>query len=240
MVHLYAEVPPDEFRNGETYDLSTFAQGNTPIYVVEEASYGDGMGNGTIGIANFHIFEKEHSDLVAFGRGSHNYQAVIYRSDVDPDPKLTELLEKLDAYPFLDEDFHSEVEMDKSSAAVIESFDEISDEIIVPALVRYFDADPDGGDWLEASIETLRKDPPEGDESAYTSRWDQVVDSVFYEMQQWGSGDWFDYHSSSGDASINIQRIQRWLAYQPDDRVKMFLEPALAAINIPDEAMGPI
>jgi hypothetical protein len=253
---LYVDVPPDQFKHGETYSLETsrgYERNKTHVFVIEEASFGDYMGQGLVGIANYKYFKDRFPNLVAFGQGTHGYEAVVIRADVPISEELQTILDGLNDYPILDEGYESEAEMEKETDAVIEEWRDISSEIVRPMLERYLERSSEEGD-LNDDIFELDSIPPQlerwPDESkeefekrkantVYKTEWHHIVDNVFAMMQHDSPGEWFDFDPHSGNATIKFQRIQEWLTRQPDAKIEEYLEPAIDALG-PTGTLSPI
>ena len=92
------------------------------VLVHANLSYGDYAGSGSVGEANVRVVEDmlEEDDeleghLFTVG-GSHGYQAIAIRMN-SRHPEVLGLLERLASYPLLDEEAHSELELERAEEA---------------------------------------------------------------------------------------------------------------------------
>jgi hypothetical protein len=81
-------------------------------------AHGDYCGHGDVGVSNYRSMKEEfgeHKDI-AFISGDYGFQAVIYNT-ATKDEEILDILEKLENYPLIDEDMHSEVTMEWENEA---------------------------------------------------------------------------------------------------------------------------
>lgn len=151
MAEYWVDAAPEDFEYGESYHLRTYGRKGeqTPVKVIPNTDFGDYGGSGTVGMANYKVFEDDYNDKVAFGLSSHGYQAVIIPTDREVDPEVQEAMDSLEDYPLLSDEVHSEVEQEIREKDWDDSgFDDFI-KMLKPLLKERFGLNDDQWDELE-------------------------------------------------------------------------------------------
>jgi hypothetical protein len=107
------EDDPSSVSYGNVHHRET-GWAEVPLYEVSEATGSDYSG-GTHSIANYRVLEEMQNEFpqIVTTYGGYSTYGIVFRLDQGPLPEeLIEVIDALDAYPILDENVMSEVEME--------------------------------------------------------------------------------------------------------------------------------
>ena len=93
-----------------------------PVAMIPYTDSGNYAGSGLVGQSNYRVIKDELAEDIEAGRiievyGSHGFKALYYRTDFPMPVTLANVLWRLDRYPLLSDDDHSELEMEVESEA---------------------------------------------------------------------------------------------------------------------------
>jgi hypothetical protein len=225
----WIDVKPEDFQYGEQYSLQTYGgKDSTLVREIEHTGAGDYSG-GTVEMSNYRVIKNDPAlqDKVAYGYSGYGYKSVIvpiFEGQKTPE-EISEIEERLNDYPLLDEDEHSQLEMELEGEAWNDyGRDEFIKDALVPFLDQYLDMDKD------EMKDVLDEKPDE-------------VWRVYHAVRENGPGDEVVFETG-GSAYFNTKRMLSQMNRGDEDDKERYLAPLYEVfpelVPEPEGDVGPI